>query len=143
MLLELRKEYVAQSYYNNPLKVKIEEHYSRASEGGVGSAKASGNYAASFYPTILAKEEGFDQIIWTDAATHTKIEEAEAHRKGDLLEAFGCGTAVVIHHLSAIAYKDELMEIKPLDDEDSIGLKLKRQLIDIQYNNSPDPFGWR
>lgn len=67
---------VAPDYYAKPLKVKIADVYSRAANGGVGFAKAAGNYAASFYPTQLAREEGFDQVIWTDAATHDFIEEA-------------------------------------------------------------------
>lgn len=67
---------VAPDYYNKPLRVKVADHYSRAANGGVGFAKAAGNYGASFYPTALAKEEGFDQVIWTDAATHTHLEEA-------------------------------------------------------------------
>ena len=44
--------------------------------GDVGAAKAAGNYSAQFYPTKLANEQGFQQIIWTDDATHTKLEEA-------------------------------------------------------------------
>ena len=66
----------AKAYYSKPISVKISDFYSRAANGGVGSAKAAGNYAASFYPTKLAQEEGFDQIIWTDDATHTKFEES-------------------------------------------------------------------
>ncbi len=66
----------AQSYYNEPLKVKISDHYSRAASGGVGYAKAAGNYAASFFPTEEARKEGFDQVLWTDAATHSFIEES-------------------------------------------------------------------
>ena len=64
------------SYYNSPIKVIIAEHYSRAANGGIGAAKAAGNYAAGFYPTKLAQEKGFQQIIWTDDATHTLLEEA-------------------------------------------------------------------
>jgi branched-chain amino acid aminotransferase len=30
----------------------------------------------NFYPQKLAQEKGFQQIIWTDDATHTKLEEA-------------------------------------------------------------------
>ena len=67
---------VAPDYYAKPLRVKLANKYSRAADGGVGFAKAAGNYGASFYPTKLAREEGFDQVIWTDAATHTLIEEA-------------------------------------------------------------------
>ena len=66
----------AQMYYAEPVAVKVSDHYSRSAEGGVGSAKAAGNYAGSFYPTQLANDEGYDQLIWTDDATHTKFEES-------------------------------------------------------------------
>ncbi|WP_299155733.1 branched-chain amino acid aminotransferase [uncultured Christiangramia sp.] len=66
----------AQAYYSGEVRVKFSEKYSRAADGGVGFAKAAGNYGAQFYPTNLAKEEGFQQIIWTDANSHEYLEEA-------------------------------------------------------------------
>lgn len=66
----------ARSYYSGEVKVTIAEHYSRAANGGIGAAKAAGNYSAQFYPTKLANEQGYQQIIWTDDATHTRLEEA-------------------------------------------------------------------
>jgi len=66
----------ASSYYSGDVKVKIEKSFSRAAKGGVGYAKAAGNYAAQFYPTRLAIDEGYKQIIWTDSSTHQYIEEA-------------------------------------------------------------------
>lgn len=66
----------ARAYYSGEVKVIIAEHFSRAANGGIGAAKAAGNYSAQFYPTKLANEKGFQQIIWTDDATHTKLEEA-------------------------------------------------------------------
>jgi branched-chain amino acid aminotransferase len=66
----------ASSYYSGNVKVKIEKSFSRAAKGGVGYAKAAGNYAAQFYPTSLAIDEGYQQIIWTDSSTHQFIEEA-------------------------------------------------------------------
>jgi branched-chain amino acid aminotransferase len=66
----------AKSYYSGEVKVLIAEHFSRAANGGIGAAKAAGNYAAQFYPTSLANKEGFQQVIWTDDATHTMLEEA-------------------------------------------------------------------
>ena len=63
-------------YYAEPVKVKIETDFSRACEGGTGSAKAAGNYAASLYPARLAQKDGYDQLIWTDAKEHKYIEEA-------------------------------------------------------------------
>ena len=65
-------------YYTKALKVKIETKYTRANEGGVGYAKTAGNYARSLYPFAEAQKEGFDQLIWTDSATHTSIEESGA-----------------------------------------------------------------
>ncbi len=64
------------SYYGGEVRVKIADHYSRAPQGGTGYAKAAGNYGGQFYPTQLANKEGYQQIIWTDAATHQYIEEA-------------------------------------------------------------------
>ncbi|WP_343531210.1 branched-chain amino acid aminotransferase [Pedobacter sp.] len=63
-------------YYNKALRVKIETEFTRADDGGVGFAKTAGNYARSLYPFEVAKQEGFDQLIWTDAQTHEFIEEA-------------------------------------------------------------------
>lgn len=66
----------AKSYYNSPVRVLIAEEFSRSADGGIGFAKAAGNYAGQFYPTSLAQKEGFQQVIWTDANTHKYLEEA-------------------------------------------------------------------
>ncbi len=64
------------AYYKGEVRVIIASEFSRAANGGVGYAKAAGNYAASFYPNNLALKEGYQQIIWTDAASHQYLEEA-------------------------------------------------------------------
>jgi len=64
------------AYYSDPVPVKIETEFSRAVEGGTGYAKAGGNYAGSLYPAKLGQEQGFRQLIWTDAKEHKYIEEA-------------------------------------------------------------------
>jgi branched-chain amino acid aminotransferase len=66
------------AYFGGKVKVLIEEKYARAANGGVGFAKAGGNYAAQFYPTKLAIDKGYNQVIWTDDNTHEYIEEAGA-----------------------------------------------------------------
>ncbi|MEX0290810.1 MAG: branched-chain amino acid aminotransferase [Flavobacteriaceae bacterium] len=66
------------AYFAGKVKVLIEERYSRAANGGVGYAKAGGNYAGQFYPTQLAAEQGYNQVIWTDDNNHEYIEEAGA-----------------------------------------------------------------
>ncbi|WP_298472790.1 branched-chain amino acid aminotransferase [uncultured Maribacter sp.] len=66
------------AYFSGKVKVLIEEKYSRSANGGVGYAKAGGNYAGQFYPTQLAVDRGYNQVIWTDDNTHEYIEEAGA-----------------------------------------------------------------
>ena len=187
---------VAPNYYDKPLSVKIADRYSRAANGGVGFAKAAGNYAGSFYPTHMAREEGYDQVVWTDDATHTLIEEAgtmnvfvrikdklltaptserilngvtrdsvlklaeklgievevrpitveevyQAHKKGDLKEVFGVGTAVVVNNYMAVGYSNERLELADLPENESYGKILKKNLVDLQMGLVEDPFGWR
>ncbi len=62
--------------YTKPLRVKVEREFTRAAPGGTGYAKCAGNYAAAMYPTKLAQDAGFDQVIWTDAKTHEYVEES-------------------------------------------------------------------
>lgn len=64
------------AYYAEPMKVLVQERYSRSANGGVGFVKAGGNYGASFYPTGIAQKKGYGQVIWTDANTHEYLEEA-------------------------------------------------------------------
>lgn len=62
-------------YYSKPVSLRAEQTYVRASEGGVGEAKTSGNYAASLYPAKLAKEAGYDQVMWLDGKEFKYIHE--------------------------------------------------------------------
>lgn len=66
------------AYFAGKVKVLIEQTYSRSANGGVGYAKAGGNYAGQFYPTQLAVARGYQQVIWTDDTSHEYIEEAGA-----------------------------------------------------------------
>lgn len=63
-------------FYPKPLRVKIEDRYGRASTGGTGAAKCAGNYGGAFFATQLAKESGFDQVLWTDLSEDLNIEES-------------------------------------------------------------------
>jgi branched-chain amino acid aminotransferase len=62
----------------SPLYLKAETDYVRSAPGGVGYAKTGGNYAAALLPIKRAQEAGFDQIIWLDALTRTRVEEMGA-----------------------------------------------------------------
>lgn len=62
-------------YYAAPMRIYVEERYTRAAPGGVGYAKAAGNYGASMLATSQARDKGYDQVLWTDAAEHKWVQE--------------------------------------------------------------------
>lgn len=62
-------------YYSKPVRLYADKHFSRAVPGGVGEAKTSGNYAASLYPSRLAANKGYDQVLWLDPVEHEYIQE--------------------------------------------------------------------
>ncbi|AWL78538.1 branched chain amino acid aminotransferase [Capnocytophaga canimorsus] len=183
-----------QSYYGGDVKVKIADYYSRAANGGFGAAKAAGNYAGQFYPTQLAIEEGYQQIIWTDDTSHEYLEEAgtmnlffriddtlitcptsdrildgvtrksvitmaeklgikvevrpvkvqelvQAAEKGTLQEIFGSGTAAVISPISGFSYNGK--DYTFTRPEKTYAQTIKDAILNIQYNKTDDPFGWR
>ncbi len=64
------------AYYLEPLKVWIETKYSRSALGGTGYAKAAGNYGGAMYPSKLAAQHGYHQLLWTDSINNEAIEES-------------------------------------------------------------------
>lgn len=62
--------------YTQPIKVKVEQQYTRAAKGGTGFAKCGGNYGGAYYPTKLAREQGYNQVLWTDGRENKFIEES-------------------------------------------------------------------
>lgn len=182
------------AYYSEPVKVKIETEYSRAVEGGTGFAKAAGNYAGALYPAQKAQENGYRQLIWTDAVEHKYIEEAgtmnvifqigdtlitpkssdtilagitrrsvidiardwgykveerkvlvseviEAIQSGNLIEAFGAGTAATIAQISLINYKGVDYELPPVENRE-FSNKVKEEMENIKYGKIEDRFNW-
>ncbi|AOZ91891.1 branched-chain amino acid aminotransferase [Paenibacillus crassostreae] len=66
------------AYYSEglePVKINVESSYSRAVRGGLGTAKAAGNYAASIKAQTEAKEAGYSQVLWLDALERKYVEE--------------------------------------------------------------------
>lgn len=62
-------------YYAAPMRIYVEETYTRAAPGGVGFSKNAGNYGASMLATAAAKKQGYDQVLWTDAFEHKYLQE--------------------------------------------------------------------
>ncbi len=66
------------SFFTKPVRVRFEQQYVRAAAGGAGYAKNAGNYGAAMLPGKIAQQEGYHQLIWTDASAHQYVEEAGA-----------------------------------------------------------------
>lgn len=62
-------------YFAAPMKILVEETYTRAAPGGVGFSKNAGNYGGSLKAATDAKKEGYDQVLWTDAFEHKWLQE--------------------------------------------------------------------
>lgn len=58
-----------------PVDIWVTTTYSRAGAGGTGAAKCGGNYASSLLAQREAYEHGCSQVLFTDAASHTWLEE--------------------------------------------------------------------
>jgi branched-chain amino acid aminotransferase len=66
------------AFFTKPVRVRFEQQYVRAAPGGAGYAKNAGNYGAAMLPSKLAQQEGYHQLIWTDASEHQYVEESGA-----------------------------------------------------------------
>lgn len=62
-------------YYSTPMRIYVEEKYVRAVAGGIGYAKAAGNYAAAMHASAVAHKKGYDQVLWMDAIEHRYVQE--------------------------------------------------------------------
>jgi branched-chain amino acid aminotransferase len=65
-----------QPYFTKPIRLITEQTLIRAVPGGTGEAKTGGNYAGSLMASELAKQKGFDQIIWLESPEFKKVQEA-------------------------------------------------------------------
>ena len=120
--------------------MKFENSFSRAAKGGIGYAKAAGNYAAQFYPTKLSREQGFQQIIWTDSNNHEYIEEAGTmnlfFRIGNKLLTAPTSDSILDgitrKSLIEIANKEEIdVEVRPIKVDEIINASKKGELKEI------------
>jgi branched-chain amino acid aminotransferase len=113
-------------YYSAPVKVKIETRYTRAVAGGTGYAKAGGNYGGAIYPSKLAQDQGYHQLIWTDGQEHKYIEES-----GTMNVMFVIGDTLMTPSLSdsilAGITRDSVLQVAR-----SWGMKVEERKISVK-----------
>lgn len=60
------------------IKLQISKEHHRAAIGGTGGIKAIGNYCVGMKPAQMAKENGFQEVLYLDAKNDEFIEEVGA-----------------------------------------------------------------
>ena len=66
------------SYYKegmSPTRIYATDEYVRATRGGAGAVKTSGNYAPTLVAAGEAMSRGYTQVLWLDSAEQKYIEE--------------------------------------------------------------------
>ena len=131
------------SYYGEPVHVKIETEYSRATEGGVGYAKAAGNYAAALYPAKLGQNDGYQQLIWTDSVNHEYIEES-----GTMNVMFHIGNKLITPNLNFKTTLAGITRDSVLTLAKEIGIEVEERRVSVteiieaaKNDNLKDVFG--
>lgn len=115
----------AGKYYSDPIKVLVETDFYRATHGGVGFVKAGGNYGRSLYPTKLAQQKGYQQILWLDSETRKCFEES-----GTMNVMFVIGDTVITPAVSDTIL-DGITRKSVLDLARHWGIKVEERKISV------------
>jgi branched-chain amino acid aminotransferase len=86
----------------------------------------------------LAKELGYE-------VEERPVEIAEWQQgmaSGAITEVFACGTGAVVTPVGKLVWEGGEVDSPTAGDEDSVTMRLRRQLVDIQYGRAADPYGW-
>ncbi len=83
----------------NPVRIYVEDQYTRAAPGGTGYIKCGGNYAASIIASEKAHKLGFSQVLWLDGVERRYVEEVGSMNiffkiDGEIYTAPTCGTVL-------------------------------------------------
>lgn len=85
----------------------------------------------------LLRDMGFR--IKEDRISIDDVFKSYAH--GELLECFGTGTAATISHVGRIRYKDQTLELPPVEQR-KIGPAVRERLVAIMTGKVQDPYAW-
>lgn len=113
-------------YYSAPMRIYVEEHFVRAVPGGVGFAKAAGNYGSAMLATAEAKSKGYDQVLWTDAFEHKYVQEI-----GTMNVFFVIGNTAITPDLSLGTILDGVTRSSAITLLKEMGLKVDERRLTI------------
>ena len=113
-------------YYNKPMRIYVEEKYVRAAPGGVGYAKAAGNYGSAIFPTSEANKKGYDQVLWMDAFEHKYVQEC-----GTMNVFFIIGNTAITPSISEGTILDGVTRNSVIQILKEMGLKVEERRLSI------------
>lgn len=105
------------------LHLKVTKFFHRAAPKGTGNAKAIGNYAPSLYPLKLAKEQGFDEVIYLNAGNENLVEEVGSANlfilKDDVLKTPRLGGSILpgVTRDSIIQIARDMLSLKVMETD--------------------------
>ncbi|PSL47371.1 branched chain amino acid aminotransferase [Chitinophaga niastensis] len=113
-------------YFNKPIKLLVQDKYVRAFPGGVGYAKAAGNYGGTMYPTMQAKRQGYDQILWVDGYEHKYLQECGTMNVFAII-----GNTAITPDLTQGTILEGVTRASVIDVLSDMGLKIEERPISI------------
>ena len=127
-----------------PLTIRVSD-FDRAAPNGTGHIKAGLNYAMSLHAIVDAHNQGFDENMYLDPGTRTKVEEREVlfEEVKDFAECGLCGTAAVISPVGKIVdHGKEIILPAGMEQMGPVTQKLYDTLTGIQMGRLEAPEGW-
>jgi len=110
----------------HPVKILVENEYVRSVRGGMGFAKAAGNYACSLIADATAKKYGCAQVLWLDGVERKYIEEV-----GSMNILFVINDTLITPSLDGSILggitRDSILKLAA-----SMGMKVEERKISIQ-----------
>ena len=65
----------------------------------------------------------------------------KSYERGELRECFGTGTAATVSHVRRIRYKDQTLELPPVEQR-KVGVAVREKLLAVMTGREPDTHGW-
>ena len=127
-----------------PITICVSD-FDRAAPHGTGHIKAGLNYAMSLHAIVTADANGFDENMYLDSATRTKVEERDVYfdEVKDFAECGLCGTAAVISPVGKVVdHGNEICFPSGMEKMGPITQKLYETLTGIQMGHIEAPEGW-
>ena len=109
-----------------PIRIHVEDKYVRAVQGGIGSAKTGGNYAASLKAAREAADRGYDQVLWLDGRENKYVEEVGAMNIMFLINGTLCTAPLGDSILPGIT-RDSVLKLAG-----SKGIKVEERRISVE-----------